>query len=92
MLFFQQVQPYAYQKPLYSEFDISEIQLMALEAKVNEISLRDKHPDHATMSEQAQAIEYFNKKLSLNNKDTQWEPSINRGMTESPQNTTKLMK
>jgi hypothetical protein len=51
MLFFQQVQPGAYQKPLYSEFDISEIQLMALEAKVNEISMREKHPKQPMMNE-----------------------------------------
>lgn len=89
MLFFQQVQPGAYQKPLYSEFDISEIQLMALEAKVNEISMRDKHPNQPMMNEQAEAIKYFNNKLSMEKIETHGRLTINRDKTESPQNKTK---
>ena len=77
MLFFQQVQPGVYKIPLYSEFDISEIQLMALEAKVNEISMREKNPKKTMMSEQAQAIEYFNKNLSLKKIETAGMLTIN---------------
>ena len=78
---------------LQSELDITETQLMTLEAKVRELSRFEAQPDPVKIREQEQALEFFNKQLSKITKEKSGKPPINRGKTEVSQATsTKELK